>query len=638
MNLSPLYELKDRLTHIAIAGTSLMEEDFRLARAVEGMGTLAGANPVFARIKAEAEELLTAPAGQRGGKLLDVLSLVDAVVYTQGTSGGQGELQPMNAAEGSYVHASYGELQPLITALTGTGSGRMAVIQSAWNHHPAYFSDFRVLPSVVRALGDGSAELASLAETILSAQGEGVIPLLRKDFAPDGKKEMVRRVRLTVRLAGGKENEWYKAALPGSQKAVREVLIAALGSCQDNTGLLLDLCRGERGKAKRAALRSLACMDSPEARAFWEAEIQKRPSSAWELESLSSVLAGDITADSLRALTRNILSADGFIGDLYDDLRSGVYAAYGQYSPALRDFWLEMVSEMPALNKPPYEKPAYPVLTPAELLEKCMLLTVLWRPCAETFALARELHETAGKVLPEQPYWFAGAAFAADWLERPAQEVYDTYAVRFDPRRNAEQSEWRLRLLPVLERIDHDDNGFRLSAFVREPLTGEDDWKRLPIPNPDPRWSCVLTQKELEKEYRASSTSPYWEKLERLDWDAMMGKLIDKDSPEVCAAIGDYLFRQIWVLGSPYRYRDWLKECGWTRWDGLLPHCVQVQGDVEWYSLRSLLETFPISRTEKAKELREIDQLVKKKKIKVRYGRWHEEEVETLLAQWENEA
>ena len=85
MNLSPLYELKDRLTHIAIAGTSLMEEDFRLARAVEGMGTLAGANPVFARIKAEAEELLTAPAGQRGGKLLDVLSLVDAVVYTQGT-------------------------------------------------------------------------------------------------------------------------------------------------------------------------------------------------------------------------------------------------------------------------------------------------------------------------------------------------------------------------------------------------------------------------------------------------------------------------------------------------------------------------------------------------------------------------
>ena len=118
----------------------------------------------------------------------------------------------------------------------------------------------------------------------------------------------------------------------------------------------------------------------------------------------------------------------------------------------------------------------------------------------------------------------------------------------------------------------------------------------------------------------------------------MMGKLIDKDSPEVCAAIGDYLFRQIWVLGSPYRYNDWLKECGWTKWDGLLPHCVQVQGDVEWYSLRSLLETFPISRTEKAKELREIDQLVKKKKIKVRYGRWHEEEVETLLAQWENEA
>ena len=52
MNLQALYDLKERLEHAAIAGTSLLQEDFRLRRAVEALAPLAKANPVLEKIRA----------------------------------------------------------------------------------------------------------------------------------------------------------------------------------------------------------------------------------------------------------------------------------------------------------------------------------------------------------------------------------------------------------------------------------------------------------------------------------------------------------------------------------------------------------------------------------------------------------
>ena len=84
MNLRPLYDVKERLEQAAIAGVGLLGEDFRLSRAAEQLKPLAGASPVFGKIDAGLTQLLSAPAGERSGLLLDVLALVDAVAYTQG--------------------------------------------------------------------------------------------------------------------------------------------------------------------------------------------------------------------------------------------------------------------------------------------------------------------------------------------------------------------------------------------------------------------------------------------------------------------------------------------------------------------------------------------------------------------------
>ena len=143
VNLQPLYDVKERLEQAAIAGAGLLGEDFRLQRAAESLKPLAGASPVFGKIDAGLTQLLSAPAAERAGLLLDLLALVDAVAYTQGRTGVEGELSPMPAGQGRYLELSYSQLHPLLSALTTTGGGRMEIIQAAWENHPEFFTDYR---------------------------------------------------------------------------------------------------------------------------------------------------------------------------------------------------------------------------------------------------------------------------------------------------------------------------------------------------------------------------------------------------------------------------------------------------------------------------------------------------------------
>ena len=48
--MNPLVELKERLVHITIAGTELLEEDFRLKKTMETFSVLAEKNPIFQKL------------------------------------------------------------------------------------------------------------------------------------------------------------------------------------------------------------------------------------------------------------------------------------------------------------------------------------------------------------------------------------------------------------------------------------------------------------------------------------------------------------------------------------------------------------------------------------------------------------
>ena len=76
--MNPIIELKERLHQSAMAGTDLLNEDFRLRKIAEQIKPLSAKNPVFKKISERLEELFNAGNEDKPIKLINAISLVDA--------------------------------------------------------------------------------------------------------------------------------------------------------------------------------------------------------------------------------------------------------------------------------------------------------------------------------------------------------------------------------------------------------------------------------------------------------------------------------------------------------------------------------------------------------------------------------
>lgn len=627
MNLQALYDLKERLEYAAVAGTGLMQEDFRLHRAVEAMAPLAGVNPVFAKINAASKALLAAPQADRGTRLLDVLSLVDAVVYTQGVCGISGDLEPLEPGSGTYVEVSYGQLQPLLTALSGTGSGRTALIQNAYAEHPEYFSDFRVLPCVVKALGDNYGELAEFIAMILLQQGSSVIPMLKAGFDPAGKAEMSRRVRLIAKLAGADENDWFVSVLPDCIKDVREAVIQALSLSQDNAGLLLDLCRSERGKLKEAALRSLSMMEDQACVDFLRKEVNKKPENIGFLKGVGSAVAADLAADAMQGRLQVLLEKN----KPYDNRElnsliklTGVIA--GKYSPRLAAFWHWTAGQMDQLAAIVPEKNIMNCdLSVAEFMQKTFMQTILWNSRPEMIELAQELSQVNRE-------WFLCGGFLADMAVLSAPALYEKYSpliVRNGilKRENKSERNDRIQIMRGLSAIRWNPqlHAYVVSFSRFDTLTGDAISSIRRLDGVDPGWVRLLTDSRVNEDgavYNLGSPNFYRKVEPIMDW--VISWLVDGNNPEVCDLAGNWLYRWTWITGQfGYHFSDLLR-CGWKNWKGLLTHCIAKQGSVSYYGIMEWIPRLPVSNAEKAEELRQLDQLVRRRELRVMPGHWPE--------------
>ena len=362
MDITPLYELRTRLRSAAIAGTGLMGEDFRLARAVEAMTPLEKASPVLAKIGQLSRQLVDPATGSeaRSGLLLEALSLVDAVLCTQASVGTKAEIEPLPPAlcQGEVVvNAPYSVVKRLQDALTTSGGGNYGYIMDTHRNSPELFRDYRVKGTMVKALGAGYSELAEQVTEWLKQDGYDMIPLLMDGFDPKGKKEMVRRIWVlealsakstaaasTARPDGAagtvvsaadpaastaepaastaepaastadpevstadpaasvclQVNGFLMEQLSEAEKDVRLAIIYALHNCPENAGLLMELARTERGKAKKAAHYALAAMRCSAANLdtvtqLWKDYLAKKPDEALEYLALSnSAMAADL--------------------------------------------------------------------------------------------------------------------------------------------------------------------------------------------------------------------------------------------------------------------------------------------------------------------------------------------------------
>lgn len=427
MNLQPLYDVKERLEYAAVAGVSLLGEDFRLQRAAEALKPLAAASPVFGKIDAGLTKLLAAPADQRPGLLLDVLALVDAVAYTQAKTGLAGDLEPLPTGGGVYHQISYGQISPLLTALTTTGGGRMEIVKSTWENHPEFFEDYRVLPAVIGGLGDSYGEMAELNATLLKKLGPSVVPALKKDFDPAGKKEMARRVEVIAALEGKNVTPWLREILPSAKKEVRAAVITALGGDEENTTLLLDLAKSERGKNRDAVLEALAKQDGDEVQAFWEAELAKNGEAVRFLNRVRTDWASDLVARGLWDAMEQVLAGGERVSkEVHAQIWPWWTATKGKSSLSMLDLWRWTDGRMADINRLKNHT-GQPLRLGAQLVDLLLDSLCLAGP-GPLCSLCLELWETHKKEARYLPH-----AVVAALLTRSAAEVYDEFSPMCSP-------------------------------------------------------------------------------------------------------------------------------------------------------------------------------------------------------------
>ena len=643
MDLTPLYELRERLRAGAIAGAALAADDFRLARALEGLAPLEKASPVFAKLGQLARSVLAPDCQDRAGALLDAITLCDAVLTTQGAVAVPGELEalPPRAGGTALTNAPYSVVAPLVEALTTSGSGHYSTVVDTHETHPELFSDYRVRDALVKALGAKYAELADTAGQWLCQEDKSILPLLTQGFDPAGKKEMARRVQVIDTIAGGSLNDWYISQLEGAKKQVRVMLIYALRHCPENLELLLKLAKTEKFDNKDAARWALARIQNPGALPFWREMME-----ADLIENMRFFMASDspaataLTAELLERELEDLLAPDDapWYTEKEKRLANLLYALVGKTGPAICDAYRKgaalgtkldgsrvwkngkgRINEQMFFQRPGGQKHPFSVAL-VEVLNQ----SIQWNPDPGLCALAEELYESYGGL-------WAGPAVCAALLTKGAEEAAAVGKKLLAPsllERLTGKEEKQLLMNLVFGELA--GPGGALPDFMRQGMDiVRPAYRRL---NNDPAGLVKAFWVDLYYTPIAAPLDGWWyDLMMRHRMDQKLQYFIDKEDPALCQKIGEYFCRRIkmGVLDMPLQYAfNALTGCGWTQWKGLLLSYIQhTSQSVHYWEVRNILQYLPISSKEKGEELADIY-------AKGRFSGWPEKTVERQIQDW----
>lgn len=636
MDLTPLYELRDRLRAGIIAGAALAAEDFRLARALENLAPLEKASPVFGKLGQLVRAVLAPDCQDRAGAMLDAVTLCDAVLTTQGAVAVPGELSPLPRRTGGSVitNVPYSAVAPLVEAMTTSGSGHYSYVQETLDSHPDLCRDYRIQEAMVKALGASYAELADHMGRWLCQQGESVLPLLTRDFDPAGKKEMARRVQVIDTVAGAGMNDWYLEQLETAKKPVRPILIYALRHDPGNGLRLLEIAKKEKGDNKEAALWTLARTEAPEAAAFWREQVEKdfAPAVQHMIYSDSSA-ATDLTAGLFR---QELEEPDGDPKKLEEHLKNLLYALVGKTGRAVCGVYRRAAAIKTAWDG------NRAVMVNGAPVDQTMLFWCSIDRSSQPFsvaiadtlaqsvqrtgdpglgALAMELYEQYGGL-------WAGPAISAALLAKSGQEA---------------AAMGKKALAPgLLQKLTGDKKRQMVEKMVFGRLMcrggGPADRRESPLPY---YWSartdpavCVV---------RAFSGEPvcvpiaapldgwWFDFFIKQNMEQQLRAFVDPADPDLRQKVGAYFDRRIRMGSlemSLIAACIVLEDCGWQDWKGLISGYVRHNSrPVSYWEVRNALERCPLPNKEKGEELAEIYAAGK-------YSGWPEKAVEKQIQDW----
>lgn len=639
MSIAALYELQERLNNTAIAGVPMIGEDFRLHRAIEQFTQTAPASPVFQKIAQQLQPLLQPNTSDRATALMDVLALIDAVLYTQGTTQVSGSVESITVNPTTYVPCRYSEIQPLKQALTEKGSGRYEIVRSAFEAKSPALRDYRLQGVLIEALGDSYSEMADLVKSILIAEDERIIPLLKQQLDPKGKREMARRVEVIEQIAKHRENEFYLTLLDNSSSLVKEAAVHALKHDQDNTDVLIQLAETEKGTVKQAAYTSLAYMHNDRAEALWLKHANKNPADVADyLDRNCSDALSDVVAVKLEQLIVPIIQEQRteLQPAEVESLRTLVRMTINKSSEALLHLFELLADHESLLGKLRDQQRAQQLICGSA--DSGLLPAVNLKLIEGMISgLNEEILPAAEQLYRHHEASYLHAGFAAALLSKPAQIVYDEFAPMV---RDADRFDIIAACLSQV-RYDEQKRGYYLyeSSYSGRRYRNSEQGRPL-YAALDDRWIELLTS---VKKARNATFKRLSQMINYVDsvytgnkviekYDVMLMGLIDPHNKHTSKLLYRYFLEATQVMNSDVQLYA-LYRLGHRQFHDLLLQLVQ-RANLSTYQLKHVCHDLHLTREEEIALIQELLVRLGQKNIKSRY--LTASRLQTLLQQLES--
>ncbi len=264
MSIAVLVQVYGETRRLAIAGSAVAVGDFRLKKLVAPLEQAGTKAPVFARVAQAVQAVVDSTEKTVSAALLELATLVNAILYTQGETGIAGEFQKIETTDlgTSDTKTSTRVLKPLLDALKSTGSGRLEVVKDAIERN--VFNDLRLVKPALHAIDDPYPEIAELIATkVLPMYGKAIVPHLRGTIDLKGRGGHLHRMRLLHKLDAEGTRELVRRALDEGSKELRVVAIECLDTTGSDLSYLLEQVKAKAKDVRAAALRALIGSAAP---------------------------------------------------------------------------------------------------------------------------------------------------------------------------------------------------------------------------------------------------------------------------------------------------------------------------------------------------------------------------------------
>lgn len=267
MSIAVLTQVYDETRRLAIAGSNVAPGDFRLKKLIPPLEQAGAKAPVFAKVAQAVQGVVDSNEKTAPAALLELSSLVNAILYTQGETGCAGDLKPIETQDlgQQTTRTSARLLKPLLEALSQDGGGRVGIIEDAINR--GLFSDLRLVRHALNALDDSYSGITEMvADRVLPQYGRAIVPELRAKLDLKGKKAgHLARLKLLHRIDPDGSRSLVEETLDKGSKEMKVVAIRCLGRSKEDLDYLLKQSQAAAADVREAALEALGRLDATSA-------------------------------------------------------------------------------------------------------------------------------------------------------------------------------------------------------------------------------------------------------------------------------------------------------------------------------------------------------------------------------------